>query len=86
LAKSKAPTLAEVKDILLDLVTGRCSRAEAAEWASPWIRLEDPPDMDQGLWEAIGRISGADALAIDHEFLYDERDFASWLSDLTNAG
>lgn len=73
------PTRADVENVLLALIDGSISREDAAEWASVWIRMEDPPIHDKQVWQALERISGADMITTDRPYLYMSIDFEEWL-------
>jgi hypothetical protein len=76
------PTREDVECRLRRLISGELSRAEAANWASRWLRLDNPPIDDVGVWDAIGALAGADMISIDRPWLFDERDYEAWLAKL----
>jgi len=76
------PEKAEVEKVLEDLVAGRCSRAEASDWAVRWVVADDPEVEDDAVWEALGVLSAADLNITDRLYLYEEEDFLQWLKDL----
>jgi len=76
------PTRNEVRDRLLDLLSGRCTREEAADWAAPWIRESTPDVSDAVVWAALKQLSGADLKSGPNEYLHEESDFHQWLDRL----
>jgi hypothetical protein len=75
------PTRSEVEAKLLDLITGRCERRQAAEWANALIQ-NDISVPDSGVWDAVISLSGADLPTTDRAYLYGEADFCIWLEQL----
>ncbi|HEV7504862.1 MAG TPA: DNA-binding protein [Thermoanaerobaculia bacterium] len=76
------PERAEVEKVLEDLIAGRCSREEAADWAVRWVIADDPDVEDDAVWEALGVLAAADLKTTDRPYLYEEADFRQWLADL----
>ncbi|HEX4965399.1 MAG TPA: hypothetical protein VF173_31605 [Thermoanaerobaculia bacterium] len=76
------PERVEVEKVLEDLIAGRCSRENAADWAALWVNAEDPNVNNDTVWEALGVLAMADAKTTDRPYLYDESDFRQWLEDL----
>ncbi|MFE6610793.1 hypothetical protein [Amycolatopsis sp. NPDC057786] len=73
------PTRAEVRKALEDLATGAVTRAEASDWARPWI-VEDADRIDDGLvWDALDWLSGADLMVSPTDCLHGPIDFQAWL-------
>ena len=75
------PTREQVERKLLDLITGKCDRRQAADWASHFVDL-DVAVSDRGIWNALVALSGADLRTTDREFLHGEADFCVWLEQL----
>lgn len=75
------PTRAEVEARLLDLITGKCDRAAATDWAAAFI-VQDARVDDRGVWEALVALSGADLPTTDRPYLHGEADFCIWLERL----
>ena len=75
------PTRADVEQKLLDLIVGRCSREQASSWASQFVAGEAEV-KNEGLWNAIVALSGADLPSTDRRYLHDETDFRVWLEQL----
>jgi hypothetical protein len=76
------PSLTEIEVKFVELIQGHCSRQEAADWASRWVGLADPPDMDATISEALDALSGADMPTTNRPYLYNESDFRHWLKEL----
>lgn len=76
-----SPSRDEVEAKLLDLITGRCERREAADWASRYV-TNDAEVADRGVWRALVALSGADLPTSDRQFLHGEADFCVWLETL----
>jgi hypothetical protein len=76
------PEKAEIEKVLEDLIAGRCSRTEAADWAARWVIADDPAVEDEAVWTALGDLAAADLKTAEHSYLYEETDFRQWLEDL----
>jgi hypothetical protein len=79
------PTRAELRKRLHDLLEGRVSREEVAEWAGGWVGADDPRVDDSTVWQALERLSGADMKTGPEEYLHSEPDFHAWLDALEDA-
>jgi hypothetical protein len=77
----RGPTRDEVEAKLLDLITGRCDRRHAADWAAYFV-VNDAEVADSGVWEALVALAGADLASSDRKFLHGEADFCVWLETL----
>ena len=75
------PKRAEVEAKLSDLIAGRCTRADAASWAQPWVIMKNPPVDDWGVWETLKNLSGADLLTDPTSYLFGKEDFENWLEE-----
>ena len=72
-------------DILLQygyLIDQTVSRDGAADWARRWTSSDDPPDMDDNVWNALTFLSFADAISTDRPFLYSIDEYKSELEKL----
>ncbi|RSN13907.1 hypothetical protein DMC63_25785 [Streptomyces sp. WAC 05977] len=73
------PTRAEVRKVLEDLATGAVTRAEASDWARPWM-VEDAHRVDDALvWDALDWLFGADLMTSPAGYLHGPVDFQAWL-------
>lgn len=80
---SLAPPSREVlRARLLDLLAGRATREEVADWAVKWVRESMPDVQDPIAWEALKQLSGADLRISPTDYLHTEVDFHSWLDQL----
>src|SRR5262249_25537635 len=79
----ESPTRTEVEAKLSDLLAGKSSREEVAEWAERWVRMSNPNVRDLQIWRALVRPSGADMISTDRPYLYDQQDFDAWFKDLS---
>lgn len=80
---SLAPPSREVlRARLLDLLAGRATREEVADWAVKWVREPMPDVQDPIAWEALKQLSGADLRISPRDYLHSEVDFHSWLDQL----
>lgn len=82
---SPSPDRAEVRQRLLDLLGGRASREEVADWASTWVTQDDPAVEDPIVWNALRDLAGADLKVNPVDYLHGEVDFHEWL-DQVEAG
>ena len=76
------PSRKEVEAKLRELISGKRSRQEVADWASQWIRASEPRVGDPAVWKALTSLVGADMLTTDRPYLYGEDDFRAWLEEL----
>lgn len=76
------PARSEVRAQLAALVEGRLSREQVSSWASPWVWARQDECEDQGVWEALEAMAGADSLTTDRPYLFGTVDFQAWLDDL----
>ena len=76
------PSRALLKERLLDLLAGRATRAEVADWAVKWVRETVPVVDDLVAWAALKELAGADLRVSPTEYLHDESDFHEWLDRL----
>lgn len=83
---SPAPGRDDVLQHLLDLLAGRLSREDVADWASAWVREPDPNVEDPIVWEALKQLSGADLRESPVNYLHSESDFHEWLDRVEEAG
>jgi len=83
--QTRPPTRAELRKCVLNLLEGRLSREEVAEWAGGWVGADDPRVDDSTVWQALERLSGADMKTGPEEYLHSESDFHAWLDALEDA-
>ena len=76
------PSRTEIETRLVELLAGKQSREEVANWASQWIRAEEPGVDDPAVWKALNELAGADLITIDRPYLHEEVDFRAWLEEL----
>lgn len=79
------PKQSEVIEKLTMLLRGDISRKEASEWAAQWVLLDNPPEMDDSTWDALGNMAGTDMPTTDRPYLFGNDDFSEWLNDLQSA-
>lgn len=80
-----APTLAEIAEILRQLLAGTAGRKEASTWAHRWVAAEHAGVDDDVAWRALERLGAADLRGDETEFLYHDVDFHAWLDEVENA-
>ena len=78
----KMPSKSEVVDKLRSLVDGNMTREEASNWAREWVASDNPPQMEQDVWEAIKFLYSVDAISLDRPYLYYKKDFERVLDNL----
>lgn len=83
---SPSPSREHIRQQLLDLLAGRVSREEVADWASAWVRDPEPSVDDPVVWEALKQLSGADLRETPVDYLHSESDFHEWLDRVEEAG
>ncbi|MBV9787198.1 MAG: hypothetical protein JOZ51_03425 [Chloroflexi bacterium] len=82
---TQPPTNAQVEQAFLDLLSGRRSRDEIDRWAAQWAAADDPPDMDDAVWEALGMLFGCDMPDLDGTYLLDDRQIQQWYDEFRRA-
>ena len=78
------PSRQEVVLQLQGLINGLYTRVEVSDWATKWV-VEDDPNAeisDEGVWEALESLSGADLPTTDRPYLFEVEDFKIWLAEL----
>jgi hypothetical protein len=80
------PGREHVRQQLLDLLAGRISREEVADWASTWVRKPESSVEDPVVWEALKQLAGADLRESPLDYLHSESDFHEWLDRVEEAG
>lgn len=81
----RAPTRAEVREKLRQLLSGEITRQDASAWAHQWVAAAHPGVDDPVVWTALTRLGGADLRAGPDDFLYFEPDFHAWLDEVEDA-
>jgi hypothetical protein len=79
---SLVPSVPQIRQALLDLLTGRRSREDVAGWAGQWVNASIPTVDDPVVWKALGELAGADLRVSPHEYLHSDADFHLWLDNL----
>ncbi len=69
----------EVARQLRAVLDGNQPREVAASWASQWLLLPDPPDMDPSIWDALDTLSGIDLLVKPGQYLHHVNELYAWL-------
>jgi hypothetical protein len=81
-----APTRKEVEGVFVRLLSGELSRDEADRWATQWVGMDSPPDMDEPVWSALNRLCGCDLRhGPGKDYLHPDDQVAEWLEALRNA-
>jgi hypothetical protein len=81
----QVPSRKELKERLVALLTSAMTREQVADWASTWIRMQDPPVSDPVVWSALRHLAGADLRTSPGEYLHHDIDFHAWLDELESA-
>lgn len=79
------PSRLEVRDRLLDLLSGRRTREEVADWAVVWVIQAEPDVDDQVVWDGLTALAGADLKVAPDTYLHNEADFHRWLDKVESA-
>jgi hypothetical protein len=74
-----APNREEVRQRLRDLLAGRLTREEVADWAATWVRQAEPAVHDLVVWDALKQLAGADLRSSPIDYLHTDSDFHDWL-------
>lgn len=69
------PSKADVIDHFQRLIREQLSREDVATWAEKWVAAEDPPDLDDDVWEALKFLASVDLISTDRPYLYSVEDF-----------
>lgn len=76
------PSRSEVIEKFQQLIQESASREEVATWAQKWVIVDNPPDMEKGVWDALQFLTGADLVSTDRPYLYSAQDFERELGNL----
>lgn len=82
----KVPSRFEVRQKLLALINNSLSREEVEKWADQWGMADDPPDMEDDIWNVLSNMCAAGIMAYpdkDDPYLYGPADFTAWLNELS---
>ncbi|MCF3136870.1 DNA-binding protein [Streptomyces olivochromogenes] len=77
---------AEIGLRLRRLAEGGVSRDEVADWAMSLMESDAPELLDDRLWTALDRLSGADLMVAAGQYLHGPEDFESWLAEFDASG
>ena len=77
-----APSRFEVVAKFQQLIQESTSREEVATWAQKWVIADNPPKIEEDVWEALQFLTGADLISTDRPFLYSKEDFEREMSKL----
>lgn len=75
-----------VRERLSDLLAGRETREQIADWAAQWVHARVPIVDDPVIWNALKELAGADLRTSPSDYLHSESDFHAWLDELELAG
>jgi hypothetical protein len=78
------PSRAQVLSYLEDLIAGRRSREEVADWAATFFGQEYLGSLvpDDAALEAVNTLAAADLQTSPMEYLYGPEDFEDWRIEL----
>lgn len=76
------PSRSDVREKLVQLLSGEASRQEVSRWAHQWIAADHPEVDDLVVWTALTRLGGADLLSGPEDHLFYEPDFHAWMDEL----
>lgn len=81
------PSRSDAERVLVALIDGSTTAAEADQWAAPFVVDESlhPEVMDDVVWEALQQIFGADLESAPGQPLHDQTDFVAWLADFRSS-
>lgn len=82
---TQPPTNEDVEQAFLDLLTGRRSREEIDRWAAQWAAADDPPAMDDAVWEALSQLFGCDLTELDGTYLHSDSQVQQWYDEFRQA-
>lgn len=74
---------AEVRAALRNLIEGRRTAEEVADWAvGTMAALEGADVSDMAAWDTLTTLSGADLLTAPGRYLHGAEDYRAWLEEL----
>ena len=76
------PSRGDVEAKMIGLLNGALTRREVADWASVWVREDNPNVDDDVVWKSLLQLSGADLESSPGMYLHDEIDLQSWFDEL----
>ena len=78
---------AEVRAALMDLIGGRRTAEDVADWAvGKMAVLEGAAVSDMAAWDTLTTLSGADLLTAPGRYLHGPEDYRAWLEELDETG
>ncbi len=76
------PSRANIREKIVQLISGELDRASASEWAFEIIDDDHIRVSDQVVWKVLQCLGGADLPITDREYLYEKEDFNCWLNEI----
>ncbi len=76
------PSRANIREKIVQLISGELDRASASEWAFAIIDDDHIRVSDQVVWKILQCLGGADLPTTDREYLYEKEDFNCWLNEI----
>ena len=74
------PGRTQVRECFVDLLDGRATREEIADWASAWVHDGHPTVADALVWQALRELSTADHRVDGMGYLQSDQQFIAWLA------
>lgn len=81
----KVTEAAVVEEKLAELIRGDIQPGAAADWATNVMQKLEDEDVDDGIWEALDHLSGADLLTGPGVYLHSADDYRSWLTEFRSS-
>jgi len=78
------PNVKVIVGKLKDILSGKLSREDVADWAMKYIEDDEVRIIDFKAWELLKQVGGIDLPESPEIYLYTEEDIRKWISDSSN--
>jgi len=85
MARTKAPSRAEVEARLRAVLAGDETRSHIANWAERWLTTHNPNTSDPAVWKTLVRPVGAELKTPAGDYRQGAADIQAWLDELIAA-
>ncbi|HWL37077.1 MAG TPA: hypothetical protein VNQ77_12885 [Frankiaceae bacterium] len=79
------PSRRDVRHRLVDVLSGRRSREEVADWAAEWVMEAEPEVDDEVVWHGLTELAGMDLTVAPDVYLHSVDDLRAWLRRIEEA-
>jgi hypothetical protein len=76
------PSRANVREKIVQLMSGELDRESVSEWAFTIINDDHIRVDDRVVWKILQCLGGVDLPTTDRDYLYEKEDFNCWLNEI----